>query len=79
MKYNGDSKNGQFTVRVYNTWNSGVSDESFGIDNDVLKQLTSTGGGMKKITANSQNPIDQQDWNCDKITNCGTFGRSACW
>ena len=60
-------------MRVYNTLYSGVSDESFGIDNDVLKQLTSTGGGMKKITANSQNPIDQQDWNCDKITNCGVI------
>ena len=67
--------NGQFKVRVYTTLNSGATDESFGIDNAVVKQLTSTGGGgMKTITANFQNTKDQQGWNCGKITNCGSFG-----
>merc|ERR1712159_145709 len=43
----GEAKNGQFTVRVYTTLNSGASDESFGIDNAVLSKVT-----FKTITAN---------------------------
>merc|ERR1712025_480501 len=40
VKCTGDAKNGQFAVRVYTTLNSGASDESFGIDNAVLKKAT---------------------------------------
>ena len=40
VKCTADAKNGQFAVRVYTTLNSGASDESFGIDNAVLKKYT---------------------------------------
>merc|ERR1712159_240161 len=55
VKCSADAVNGQFTVRVYTALNSAANDESFGIDNVVLKQLSSYGGGFKTITANFQN------------------------
>merc|ERR1712025_262489 len=65
--------NGQFTVRVYTQLNSAANDESFGIDNVVLKQLSS-GASFKTITANFQKTNDFQGWNCVKITSCGSLG-----
>ena len=35
----GTAVNGKFTVRVYTTLNSNANDESFGIDNVVLKKV----------------------------------------
>merc|ERR1712048_1488649 len=67
--------NGQFTVRVSTKLNSAANDESFGIDNVVLKQLSSGSGGFKTITANFQNDKDFQGFNCVKITNCGSLGK----
>ena len=55
--------NGQFTVRVYTQENSAANDESFGIDNVVLRQIW-----MQK--ADFSNPKDFQGINCVKITNC---------
>merc|ERR1712164_116257 len=63
--------NGQFTVRVYTQLSSAANDESFGIDNVVLKQLSS---GFKTITANFNNAKDFQGFNCVKITSCGSYG-----
>merc|ERR1712159_793839 len=63
--------NGQFTVRVYTQLSSAANDESFGIDNVVLKQLSS---GFKTITANFNNAKDFQGFNCVKITACGSYG-----
>merc|ERR1712025_1512723 len=79
VKCRGQSKNRQFTVRVYTTLNSGASDGSFGIDNAVLQQLTgaTSGGGcgaFAPIRADFQKTSDQQGWSCGKITNCGSFG-----
>merc|ERR1712048_1258738 len=51
---------GQFTVRVYTQLNSAANDESFGIDNVVLKKLPP----FKTITANFQNDKDFQGFNC---------------
>ena len=69
--------NGKFTVRVYTTLNSGAQDESFGIDNVVLKRVGddsgSGSGSSDGMTANFDNG-DQQGWSCDSITSCGEFG-----
>ena len=76
VKCSADAVNGQFTVRVYTTLNSGASDESFGVDNVVLKKLeTKPPGGFNTITANFNNDEDFQGWNCGTITNCGSFGK----
>ena len=61
--------NGQFTVRVYTQLNSAANDESFGIDNVVLKKAA-----FKTITANFNNVKDFQGFNCVKITSCGSLG-----
>merc|ERR1712159_649953 len=66
----GDAKNGQFTVRVYTTLNSAANDESFGIDNVVLKKTV-----FKTLTANFQNAKDFEGFNCVKITDCGSLGK----
>merc|ERR1711937_644577 len=62
--------NGQFTLRVYTQLNSAANDESFGIDNVVLKKTT-----FKTTTAKFQNAKDFQGWNCVKITDCGSLGK----
>ena len=66
--------NGQFTLRVYTRLNSAANDESFGIDNVVLKKYAAP-PPFKTLTANFQNEKDFQGFNCVKITTCGTFGK----
>ena len=62
--------NNQLTVRVYTALNSDAKDESFGIDNVVLKKTV-----FKTLTANFQNDKDFQGFNCVKIQNCGSYGK----
>jgi len=61
--------NGQFTLRVTTQLNSAANDESFGIDNVVLKKIE-----FKTITAKFSNTKDFQGWNCAKITYCSILG-----
>ena len=75
VKCSAPAVNGQFTLRVTTKLNSAANDESFGIDNVVLKQLSSGSGGFKTLTANFQNDKDFQGFNCVKITNCGSLGK----
>merc|ERR1712019_332675 len=65
VKCSAPAVNGQFTLRVYTQLNSAANDESFGIDNVVLKQIE-----FKTITANFSNTKDFQGFNCVKITYC---------
>ena len=72
VKCQAPAVNGQFTVRVTTQLNSAANDESFGIDNVVLKKVE-----FKTVTANFNNDKDFQGWNCVKITNCGSL-RKIC-
>merc|ERR1712019_53255 len=63
--------NNKLTVRVYTTLNQAANDESFGIDNVVLKKLPP----FKTITANFQYTKDFEGFNCVKITTCGAYGK----
>merc|ERR1712048_419449 len=67
----GPAVKGQFTVRVYTQLNSAANDESFGIDNVVLKKLPP----FKTLTANFQDTKDFEGFNCVKITTCGAYGK----
>ena len=62
--------NGQFTVRVTTQLNSAANDESFGIDNVVLKKVE-----FKTLTAKISNDKNFQGFNCVKITNCGSLDK----
>ena len=59
--------NGQFTVRVYTQLNSAANDESFGIDNVVLRKVWS-----QKV--DFEDTKDFEGFNCVKITSCGSLG-----
>merc|ERR1712048_854272 len=61
--------NNKLTVRVFTTLNQAANDESFGIDNVVLKKVQ-----FKTTTANFNNAKDFQGWNCAKVQNCGSLG-----
>ena len=71
VKCSADAVNGQFTVRVYTQLNSVAN----GIDNVVLKQLSSYGGGFKTITANFQDAKDFEGFNRVKIADCGSLAK----
>ena len=78
------AKDGKFTVRVYTTLNSNAQDESFGIDNVVMKKVGDDSGGgggggdgggsSGGMTANFDDG-SMAGWSCDKITTCGSFGK----
>ena len=68
VKCSAPAVKGQFTVRVTTQLNSAANDESFGIDNVVLKKIW-------QVTADFQNDKDFQGWNCAKITTCGSLGK----
>ena len=61
---------GELTLRVYTQLDSAANDESFGIDNVVVKKILP----FTSETANFNNAKDFQGWNCVKITNCGSLG-----
>ena len=60
--------NGQFTVLVYTQENSAANDESFGIDNVVLRKVWSQ-------KADFEDTKDFEGFNCVKITICGSLGK----
>ena len=64
VKCSAPAVNGQFTLRVTTQLNSAANDESFGIDNVVLKKVTTKPPGFKTITANFQDAKDFEGLDC---------------
>ena len=79
VKCSAPAVNGQFMLRVTTQLNSDANDETFGIENVVLKVTTkppvTKPPGFKTITANFQDVKDFEGFNCVKITNCGSLGK----
>ena len=74
----GTAVDGKFTVRVYTTLNSAGNDESFGIDNVVMKKVGDDSGGGGGSSGGMNTNFDNGNmggWSCDKITTCGSFGK----
>ena len=61
------------TVRVWTSLDSAANDESFGIDNVVVKkaELPVSGSTHNKF----DNGNDFEGWNCGSITTCGEYGQ----
>ena len=62
-----EAVDGKLKVRVHTDLNSNADDESFAIDNVVVKLATT-------ITSNFNNKNDFEGWNCGDITSCGEYG-----
>ena len=59
---------GELTLRVYTQLDSAANDESFGIDNVVLRKVWSQ-------KADFEDTKDFEGFNCVKITTCGSLGK----
>ena len=68
VKCSAPAVKGQFTLRVYTQLNSAANDESFGIDNVVLRKVWSQ-------KADFEDTKDFEGFNCVKITTCGSLGK----
>ena len=63
------SLSGKLKIRVFTDLDQDLSDESFGIDNVVVSQIT-----FPAITAKFDKADDFEGWNCGQIKACGTYG-----